>query len=150
MAAEGTATAGLSAEEAATAMQTIDVLIVVDVVNALASGNLGENVYLIDSNKYCGSGSEGQAELKTACKDGQIIVWNVAPVSPSTQVEIKKFTGQMIEDKICVPVPVTTPEGTYWEGRVESQGQTTTQQYSVGLTMDGKELTFDPFLVIEG
>lgn len=130
------------------AMQTIDVLIIVDVEGALASGNLTENVYLVDSNKYFGSGSEGQAELKTACKDGQLIAWSVTPVSPSTQVEITQFTGQMVSDKICVPQPVTTPESTYWEGRVEAQGTASTQQYSVNLTMDGREMGFDPYLVI--
>jgi hypothetical protein len=129
-------------------MNTVCVLIVVDVEGALASGNLTENVYLIDTNKYVGSGSEGQAELKTACKDGQVIAWNVAPVAPTTQVEIVKFTGEMVNDKICQPEPVKTPEGTYWTGRVEARGVASTQQYSVNLTMDGKEMGFDPFLVI--
>lgn len=130
------------------ALNIVSVLIVVDVEGALASGNLTENVYLIDTNKYVGSGNEGQAELKTACKDGQVLAWNVAPVAPTTQVEITKFTGEMVNDNICVPKSVTTPEGTYWTGRVEAQGKASTQQYSVNLTMDGKEMGFDPFLVI--
>jgi hypothetical protein len=138
----------MASEEVATAMQTVDVLIVVDVEGALASANLMDNVYLIDSNKYFGSGSEGQAELKTACKDGQVIAWNVAPVSSSTQVEITQFTGQMVNDKICVPQLVSTPEGAYWTGRVEAQGVASTQQYSVTLTADGKAMEFDPFLLI--
>jgi hypothetical protein len=128
-------------------MNTIDVLIVVDVEGALA-GDLTDNVYLIDTNKWVGSGSEGQVELRTACTDGQMITWHVVGVSPSTDVEIVGFNGQMIADKICVPQQVKTPDGTYWEGRVESQGAASTQQYSVNLTMDGREATFDPYLVI--
>ncbi|WP_437631612.1 alpha-pore-forming tripartite toxin MakABE regulator [Sorangium sp. So ce854] len=129
-------------------MNNVDVLIVVDAEGALASGDLQGNVYMIDTNKHVGSSSEGMAELYTACKDGQIIVWNVAPVSPSSDVEITQFTGQMVNDRVCVPQQVTTPDGDYWEGRVESQGTVGTQQYSVVLTMDGKAMTFDPFLKI--
>jgi hypothetical protein len=128
-------------------MNTINVLIVVDVEGALA-GTLQNNVYLVDSNKYVGSGSEGQVELQTACHDGQIIAWNVAPVDPSSNVAITQFTGQMIGDKICVPQQFTSPNGPYWEGRVEAQGTTGNQQYTVQLTMDGNAMTFDPFLVI--
>jgi hypothetical protein len=130
-------------------MNIVDVLIIVDVVGALASGNLTENVYLVDTNKYVGSGSEGQAELKTVIKDGQILRWSVTPVSPSTDVEITGFTGQMINDKVCVPRKVETVEGAFWEGRVESQGQAKTEQYSAKLTMDGKQMEFEPYLEIK-
>jgi hypothetical protein len=129
-------------------MKTICVLIVVDVEAALATNDLTDNVYLIDTNKYVGSGAEGQAELRTACRDGQLIVWSVAPVAPSSDVEIAGFTGQMVNDRICVPQPVSTPDSTYWEGRVEARGVASTQQYSVNLSMDGRVMTFDPFLVI--
>ncbi|WP_244986595.1 alpha-pore-forming tripartite toxin MakABE regulator [Pseudomonas syringae] len=128
-------------------LKTIDVLIVVDVEAALA-GNLQDNVYLVDTNKYVGSGNEGQVELKTACQDGQLITWSVVPVSPSSDVSITQFTGQMIDDKVCVPSQFKNPNGAYWEGRVEAQGASSQQQYSVVLTMDGKSQTFDPFLVI--
>jgi len=128
-------------------MNTVDVLIIVDVEGALAT-NLTDNVYLVDTNKHVGSGSEGQAELRTAIKDGQLLTWNVVSVAPSNDVEISGFTGQMIADKICVPQMVTAPGSVYWEGRVEAQGFTGTQQYSVNLTMDGKQESFDPFLVI--
>ncbi|XYI04250.1 hypothetical protein ACMHYB_60595 [Sorangium sp. So ce1128] len=129
-------------------MNTIDVLIVVDVEGALASGDLQGNVYMIDTNKHVGSSNQGQGELYTACKDGQLIAWNVAPVSPASDVDITQFTGQMVNDKVCVPKQVTTPDGDYWECRVESQGMQGNWQYSVVLTMDGKAMTFDPFLKI--
>ena len=130
------------------ALSQVDVLIVVDVEGALASGDLQSNVYLIDTNKHAGSGSEGQAELYTSCKDGQVLNWSVVGVSPSSDVEITQFTGQMINDKMCVPQAVSTPDGTYWSGRVEAQGFKGNQQYSVVLTMDGKPMNFDPFLKI--
>jgi hypothetical protein len=128
-------------------MKNVDVLIVVDVEGALA-GALDDNVYMIDTNKHVGSGNEGQRELQTACVDGQIITWQIAPVSASSDVEITGFTGQMIDDKICVPQQVTVLGNTYWEGRVEAQGVTGSQQYSVVLTADGKAMSFDPYLVI--
>ncbi|MDD1015699.1 alpha-pore-forming tripartite toxin MakABE regulator [Pseudomonas rubra] len=129
-------------------MSQIDVLIVVDAEGALASKDLGSNVYLIDTNKHVGSGSEGQAELKTVCKDGQVINWRVAAVSPSSDVSITQFTGQMINDRFCIPSQVTTPDGIYWQGRVEAQGATGSQQYSVELSLDGQAMSFDPFLEI--
>ncbi|AYH47022.1 MULTISPECIES: hypothetical protein [Dickeya] len=129
-------------------MNEIDVLIVVDAEGALASGNLGSNVYLIDTNKYIGSGNEGQEELKTACQDGQVINWHVTGVSLSSDVSIISFTGQMVNDKVCVPVAVNSVNGTYWQGRVEAQGTTGSQQYSVVLGLDGRSMTFDPFIVI--
>lgn len=125
----------------------INVLIVVDVEGALASGDLSSNVYLIDTNKYFGSYSEGQEELVTTCSDGQIIIWSVASVNPGNDAEITGFTGQMIDQKICLPKQSTLVTGeTVWSGRVESQGATAKYQYSCTLSFDGKAMTFDPFL----
>ena len=128
----------------------INVLIVVDVEAALASGNLGANVYLIDTNGYFGSGSEGQEELVTACLDGQIIIWSVASVDPGDDAEISGFTGQIITDKVCVPQQSTLPTGdVIWSGRVETQGAVAKYQYSCTLSFDGKNMTFDPFLNVK-
>lgn len=129
------------------ALAQIDVLIVVDVEGALA-GALQDNVYLVDTNKYVGSGNEGQVELKTACSEGQTITWNVTPIAPTSNVVITQFTGQMIDDKICVPQSYNSPDGPYWSGIVEAQGATGQQQYSIVLTMDGKAMSFDPYLEI--
>ncbi len=129
-------------------MNQVDVLIVVDAEGALASGDLGANVYLIDSNKHVGSGNEGQQELMTVCKDGQVINWRITGVSPSSDVVITQYTGQMINDKVCVPIPVTSVDGPYWQGRVEAQGTKGNQQYSVVVSIDGRAMTFDPYLVV--
>lgn len=127
-------------------MNDIDVLIVTDALAAVASGDLGANVYLIDTNKNFGSGSEGQEELVTRCYDGQIITWRVEAVSPSSDVAIAGFTGQIITDNIVNPSKQGIEGDIYWEGRVESQGNSATYQYSVTLSIDGKSMSFDPFL----
>ena len=129
-------------------MKTIDVLIVVDTLGALAGG-LSNNVYLVDTNKHFGSGNEGQVELKTACKDGQVINWRVCSISPSNDVSITGFTGGIIEKKVCRPKQQGSDLDTYWEGMVETQGDKGEYQYSVVLDIDGMSKTFDPFLEVK-
>lgn len=132
-------------------MKEINILIVVDTEGALASGNLGGNVYLIDTNKFFGSYNIGQEELVTACMDGQIIIWSVTPVNPGNDAQISGFTGTMIDDKVCVPAKGTLP-GTgavVWSARVQSQGATGKYQYSCDLTFDGKTMTFDPYINVK-
>jgi hypothetical protein len=131
-------------------MDKINVLIVVDVEGALTSGNLGTNVYLIDTTKYAGSGNEGQDELYTACisnsQGGSPIAWSVAPVDPSTTVSINSFTGTMITSKALIPV--VYPDGS-WEGTLQSNLSAGDIQYSVVLNFEnGKTMTFDPFLKV--
>jgi len=109
--------------------------------------NLGDNVYLIDTNKHYGSGSEGAQELVTTCLDGQVMIWSVTPVNPGDDAEIAGFTGAMVDQKVCSPRQATLPTGdTIWTGRVESQGATARYQYSCSLSFDGKAMAFDPFL----
>ncbi len=129
-------------------MNDIDVLIVVDVLGAVTSGDLGSNVYLIDTNKHFGSGNEGQEELQTACKDGQILRWRLASISASDDAEITGFTGVMVDQRVCTPVQQGMSGDTFYEGRVESRGTAATYQYSVELSFDGKAMTFDPALVV--
>lgn len=129
----------------------IYVLVVVDVEGALASGNLGSNVYLVDTNKYFGSSGEGQEELITNCTDGQIVAWSVSPINPGDNAVITGFTGQMVDDKVCLPQQTTVVTGeTMWSARVESQGATAKYQYSCTLSFDGQSMTFDPYLNVTG
>jgi hypothetical protein len=132
-------------------MNQVSVLVVVDVEGALSTGptgGLGNNVYMVDTNKYMGSGDEGQAELTTVCQDGQVINWTVAPVAPDTQIEISGFTGGAVNSKYINPQKVTTPGGTYWSTAVEAQGATGSQQYSITMMAEGTKMSFDPFLNI--
>ncbi len=83
-------------------MKQVDVLVVVDAQSAVVHG-LQDNVYLIDTNKYMGSWSEGQCELTTACQDTSIVKWRVASVDPDSDVSITNFTGQIISENVCAP-----------------------------------------------
>jgi len=126
----------------------VNVIVVVDALGAATSDNLANNVYLIDSRKYMGSWKEGQCELHTVCTDSDIIQWRIASVDPGADVKIAGFTGQMINDRICVPTEQGLAGDRYWEGIVEAQGATGRQQYSLVVKIDNKSMTFDPFLEI--
>lgn len=127
-------------------MKTLDVLIIVDALGAVASGDLSGNVYLVDTNKYLGSWNEGQCELHSKCFDGQIIKWRVESISPDEDVNIVKFTGEMIDQNICKPSQQGIEGDIFWEGRVQARGVLKSYQYACVLSIDGKQLTFDPFL----
>lgn len=129
-------------------MKTLDVLIIVDALGAVSSGDLSGNVYLVDTNKYLGSWNEGQCELHSKCYDGQIIKWRVESISPDEDVNIVKFTGAMIDQKVCTPAKEGIEGDVYWEGRVQARGVTGSYQYSCVLSIDGKQMTFDPFLEV--
>ena len=130
-------------------MSTINVLIVVDALGAATSGNLQDNVYLIDTNKHNGSGSEGQAELYTACKStnqgGDTIVWAVAPVDPATDVSINSFTGTMIDERALIP---SANSNGSWSGALSPNLPAGNIQYSVVLDIDNNPMNFDPFLKV--
>lgn len=133
-------------------MNVVSVLVVVDVEGALSTGPTGglqNNVYMVDTNKFFGSGDEGGVELSTVCQDGQQINWGVATVDPNTQIAITGFTGGAITSKIINPQQVNTPEVTYWSALVEAQGNTGSQQYSITMNAEGTSMTFDPYLNIQ-
>jgi len=130
-------------------MATVNVLVVVDVLGAVTSGSLQNNVYLIDSRKYMGSWQQGTCELHTVCKDNEIINWRIASVDPGCDIEIDSFTGQIINTKICVPSKQGIPGDIFWSGRVQAQGFTGSLQYSLWVNIEGKKMTFDPFLQIK-
>ena len=128
---------------------TVDVLVVVDVEGAQTNG-LSGNVYMIDTNGYFGSYTEGGNELHTAIYNTQPIIWNVAPVDPNTNAQITEFTGQMVNDGICTPKEYDSPTGSYWEAVVQAQSTTGSQQYTMTLSFDGgAPQSFDPFLLIQ-
>lgn len=131
-------------------MAEVNVLVAVDVEGALTSGNLGANCYMVDTNKYAGSGAEGTDELKTKLNIGDVIVWSVAPIDPSTNVTIASFSGQAVSDKYITPVQnPLSPQS--FEAKFEAPGGTapnTSFQYTMTLSFEGKEMTFDPFLVV--
>lgn len=128
-------------------MAQVNVLLVVDVEGALSSGDLQSNIYLVDSNKYVGSGGEGSSELTTKLYNTDTIVWSVAPVQPGAPVEIAGFSGAAISDHVISPTQATDADGNgYWQSRIGLV--TGTYQYTATLQFETRQLTFDPFLNI--
>ncbi|MGN6255608.1 MAG: alpha-pore-forming tripartite toxin MakABE regulator [Solirubrobacterales bacterium] len=120
-------------------------LIVVDVAGALASGGLKNNCYMVDNNGYLGSWHEGSEELHTVCEDGQRIVWDVAPVSPDTEIAIAGFSGRMAEERVCAPKQLA--DGS-WLGQVESRGVFASFPYTVTLAIDKTEMKATCFIKV--
>lgn len=127
----------------------VDILIAVDTDGALSSGNLQNNVYLVDTTKYLGSWKEGQCELETSCYDLQTLNWRVVPINGITAVEISSFTGQMIRERVCVPEKAGKGESEHWEGVVQNRGDEGRYQYACVLSIHGTLMTFDPFINVK-
>lgn len=133
-------------------MATVNVLMMVDVEAALASGDLSANIYLVDTNKYLGSYREGQDELVTKLSIGDIIVWSVTSIAPGGNVTIDSFSGVAVNDKYIEPVEDPLNPGV-WESKFQPPGGSVGQsyQYNATLKFDGqKSLTFDPYLDVVG
>jgi len=131
-------------------MATVNVLIAVDVEGALASNDLQNNIYMVDSNKYMGSGFEGTSELMTSLNIGDVIVWTIASIDPFTAVCIQGFGGQAIRNNYIAPIanPLSTQS---FESKFQPPGNVTsgtTFQYTVTLSFEKKLMTYDPFLVV--
>jgi len=131
-------------------MATVNVLMMVDVEGALASGNLNSNIYLVDSNKYLGSYSEGKTELVTKLNTGDIIIWSVTAIDPGANVSITNFSGQAIDKQYIAPVANPLTVGV-WESKFQPPGGSVGQSYQYNATLKfngAHEMTFDPFLVV--
>lgn len=129
-------------------MNRINILIAVDVLGALAAGTLEGYVYLVDTNKYLGSWQEGQSPLNTVCQDGQSLTWSITSVDPGNQIDITSFSGQMVDQNICVPTPDSFIGNAVWNGRVETQGTFANYPYFVSVAMNGKVMTFASYLKV--
>lgn len=136
------------AEEQGRARSDISILIVVDALGAAATGSLRDNVYLVDTNSFIGSWSEGQDDLHTVCQDGQVLNWTATTVSPSNDTTIIGFSGDMVSERICVPSRQGIGGEARWQGRVQSHGQAQQYAYSVQLSVDGEPMTFTPFIKV--
>lgn len=130
-------------------MNTLSVLVVVDALGALATGNLMDNVYLVDTNRYLGSWQEGTNTLHTLCQDGQVLRWYAASVSPGSDVSITGFSGPMVDQGICVPVSSGGADGSYWTGRVQSHGSFASYPYVLSLAVGGHAMSFSPYLKVD-
>ncbi len=128
-------------------MQTLEVLIIVNVEVALSQGNLNNCVWLIDNTGSVSTG-QGTNELTTNCYQGRKIDWSVTPVAPTSSVSITGFTGQAIPT-VVNPVLVPDPGSDYWAGTVSSTTNPGRYQYSVTLQLENTTMSFDPFLNVQ-
>jgi hypothetical protein len=120
-------------------------MVAVNVGQAIATGNLGEYVFMVDTTGYSGNGSEGGNELVTTCTNGDTVIWNVVSIDPSETVAILGFSGEAIQNNMINPGQYPQYAGTVWGGRVNSAG--TNVQYSMELLLQGNvQQSFDPFL----
>lgn len=129
---------------------TVDVLMMVDVQSALASGNLGNSIYMVDTNRDMGTYQEGGHELTTVLEIGSHIVWSVTPINPGTTIAINGFTGPAVDAGIIHPVEDPTHHS--YKAQFQPPGGAasgTRYQYSVELDFQGKTMTCDAFLQIE-
>lgn len=128
-------------------MATVDVLVVVDVDGALASNNLGNNLYMVDTNKFLGSFQEGGPELVTMLDSGDRVTWSVTPIDPATNVKIHGFSGQAVGTNIT---PAQQPDES-WTSIFSAAPPTPGSkfQYTMTLVFDNNEqMNFDPYLQV--
>ena len=125
-------------------MSTINVLVAVNVGQAIAQNNLPEYVFMVDTTGYSGNGNEGGNELVTTLQNGDTIVWSVVSIDPSQTVSITGFTGAAIPNMVN-PAPYPQYNSTVWGGRINEAGNHV--QYSIDLLLNGNvHMTFDPFI----
>lgn len=140
-------------ENVPNSLPSIDVLLVIDAIGALVSGDLTNNTYMVDTNKYMGSSGQGTNKLHTKCFDTQRINWRVSSVSPNCDLKIIDFHGGMVNEKVCVPLKQGGLDDEYWTARVQARltpGQKATYSYYCKISIQGKIMEFDPYIEVEG
>lgn len=134
-------------------MATINVLIVVDVqgANTPGQGGLAKNVWMLDTGKYLGTKEAGN-ELVTVLNSGDEIAWSLAAIDPGTNVQFasgQPFTASGNTVPAIINPKQNPVEPSQYLAIFTPPGGTaagTQYQYSVVLSMDGQNQTFDPFL----
>jgi hypothetical protein len=126
-------------------MSAVDVLIVIDTDGAANSGNLRDNVLLLETAEDADLWNKQCCDLITCCKAGQIVKWKAIPKYPESAVEILEFKGQMVQGA-CKPIQKDIFSG-IWEGQV-SPSSKGTYQYTVDLIFDGIRMAFNPYLLV--
>jgi hypothetical protein len=105
----------------------LNVVTVVDVGKALATGTLDGSLYMMD-NSFDSTG-QGTSELSTSCRPGQVINWIIYPMDSPVSARIGNIT--FVEREVCAqlkiygaasfprsPWPCLTPAYDYWAGLV--------------------------------
>jgi hypothetical protein len=123
---------------------TIDVLVAVNVGQAIADNALPNHVYMVDTARPLDSIGNGD-RLDTVATYWDKIVWTVASIDPAERVTIQEVGGDAIDNKMIAPVQVANSAPPIWVARVESVGNKV--QYSMTLLLEDKiTLAFNAFL----
>jgi hypothetical protein len=129
-------------------MTTISIVIMVDVVGALAANSIDGNIYLVDNNKDNGSVAEGTGGLQTMVKQGDTLLWNVLPIEPEAFACI---SGILIDDEYCTPEQVTfdASDVTYWMGVIKKDLERVSYRlkFKLGTRMDELSSSDAPTLI---
>lgn len=128
--------------------KTITIVTVIDVVGALATESLSENVYLLDTNKMGGSENIGTDYLKTAVQKGDRIVWTIQALECEAFASIEDI---IIDHEYCEPKQETYKgtDVTYWVGTVKKNVKLVPYniKYKVGSRPEGMTTTSNPALI---
>lgn len=124
-------------------MNTIDILVIVDTGHALSTGNLSNFVLLVDDTNA--ERLVASNELTTPVANGQVVQWRAVAIDDGQELTIKGFQGQAVDDGVIAPEPSNIGNDTYWSSEVETR-DAGTYQYTMTLTIEGKDMIFDPYL----
>ena len=99
-------------------MRTTTILSLVDVIGALSSGSLQDNVYLMDDNRPQGAPRDATGTLATSVRAGDTLMWTDLQMEFETDISLLGVWG--IPPDVCVPVRVLLPgtDVVYWQGTV--------------------------------
>lgn len=126
------------------ASKIVKIVALVDVLGALASNTLHQNMYLVDNNKKNGSLEEATETLKTAVEEGDTIIWNVLTMEPEAYVSIASIE---IDENFCKAEEKRFEESdiTYWTGKVKGNPKNKYIYYKIKLKLG----THDKELITE-
>jgi hypothetical protein len=108
----------------------VRIIVVVDVVGALATDTLDGAVWLVDSNKTGGSTNEGTGQLKTTVRKGDQLIWTTMSLECEAFAAIEAIE---IDPDVC-EVTRGVYEGTdisYWLGKIKSDPGESVVPYNV-------------------
>ncbi|CAE6827452.1 MULTISPECIES: hypothetical protein [Paraburkholderia] len=126
-------------------MSQVNILIAVNVAQAINTGRLGDYVYMVDDSLTGKSSGEGGDELSTVCENGDTVVWRVESIDPDQDVSINRFDGDIIATGMVNPAPYPQTDSDTWGGRINSVG--TQVEYRMYLTLNKNTVqSFDPFI----
>ncbi|WP_413756092.1 hypothetical protein [Streptomyces sp. MMBL 11-3] len=96
----------------------ISITAVVDIVGALATGTVHDNLYFYDTNKAGGSTGFGTEQLRTRVRSGDQLLWGVLALECEAYVAIDRID---IDPELCEPERRTYPgtDVAYWIGTVK-------------------------------